>query len=74
MDGQRHDAAARILAGTLQFRDGFLGLPDVLPREVGGAAAFVVSKGIVGNVSLIRTPAGLPMADTGVSEADGSMG
>jgi alkyl sulfatase BDS1-like metallo-beta-lactamase superfamily hydrolase len=63
----RDDAAERILAGTLEFRDWFLGLKDVELHEVAQDVAYVVSKGIVGNVSLIRTAAGIVMADTGIA-------
>ncbi len=64
----QRDAAARMLAGTLEFRDWFLGQNDVTLLDVGGGAACVLTKGIVGNVSLIRTDVGLLMADTGVRQ------
>ncbi|HEX7927972.1 MAG TPA: alkyl sulfatase dimerization domain-containing protein, partial [bacterium] len=66
MNGQ-HNAAERILAGTLEFRDWFLGLKDVELHEVARDVAYVVSKGVIGNVSLIRTPAGIVMSDTGIA-------
>src|SRR5690348_3206644 len=66
MNGQ-HDAAGRILAGTLEFRDWFLGLKDVELHEVARDVAYVASKGVIGNVSLIRTPAGIVMSDTGIA-------
>ena len=65
----QQDAAERILAGTLEFRDWFLGLPDVLLQEVAPDVAYVVAKGIVGNVTLIRTPDGIVMSDTGIASA-----
>lgn len=58
-------AAARILAGELKHRDWIFGLKDCELFEAAEDAAYIVTRGIVGNVTVIGTEAGLLLCDSG---------
>ena len=69
MKAKADNAAQRILNGEISHPEWILGLPDCQLVPMNSESAYLVCRGIVGNVTAIKTSDGLVVVDSGTSQA-----